>query len=142
MGNTQSSLNKIVFLDRDTLNSKTELAKINSLAQLIVYPETKPNDVLDRIQDAQVIITNKVVITKEHMQKCPSLKLVCIAATGMNNVDLDAAAELDIVVKNVKGYSTNSVVQHTFAMLFSITNKIKSYSYLKIVFYPMMNFSK
>jgi len=68
-----------------------------------------------------------VVITKEMMQNTPSLKLICIAATGMNNVDLDAAKELNIEVKNVAGYSTSSVIQHTFSMLFYLIGHSRYY---------------
>ncbi|WP_297941225.1 D-2-hydroxyacid dehydrogenase, partial [uncultured Campylobacter sp.] len=81
---------------------------------------------IERLKGADVVITNKVVIDKETMD-ASNLKLICISATGMNNVDLAYAAAKGIAVKNVAGYSTASVVQHTFACLFALTNRIKFY---------------
>jgi len=74
-----------------------------------------------------VVITNKVVIDREVMDACPGLKLICIAATGMNNIDLDYAAQKGITVKNVAGYSTDSVAQCTFAMLFYLLHAGRYY---------------
>jgi len=108
---------KIVLLDAITFGN-SDLSCFDALGEVERFASTESSLTQARIQGADVIVTNKVVITKEHMQKTPSLKLICIAATGMNNVDLEAAKELGIVVKNVAGYSTDSVVQHTFSMLF------------------------
>lgn len=108
---------KIVFLDADTLKG-SDLSAIAALGDLMTYEKSTVSELLPRCKDADVIITNKVVIDKASMQALPSLKLIVIAATGMNNVDLDAAEALGIAVKNAKGYSTDSVIQHTFSMLF------------------------
>jgi len=108
---------QIVLLDALTFGD-TNLAAFNTLGEVEVYSTTSPEQTELRITNATVIVTNKVVITKELMLSAKSLKLICIAATGMNNVDLDAAVELGIEVKNVAGYSTDSVIQHTFSMLF------------------------
>ena len=108
---------QIVLLDALTFGD-TDLSAFNSLGEIEVYKKTAPSQTEDRITNATVIVTNKVVITKELMLNAKNLKLICIAATGMNNVDLDAASELNIQVKNVAGYSTDSVIQHTFSMLF------------------------
>jgi len=78
-------------------------------------------------KNTHIVITNKVMITKEMMQEATQLKLICIAATGMNNVDLQAAADLGIAVKNVSGYSTPSVVQHTFTMALHLIGKMRHY---------------
>ncbi len=107
---------KIVVLDAITFGD-TPLNGFYELGEVEIYQKTAPNETLERIKEADVIVTNKVIISKEHMQACQNLKLICIAATGMNNVDLKAADELGIAVKNVAGYSTESVVQHTFSML-------------------------
>lgn len=107
---------KIVLLDAITFGD-TDLGGFKELGEVVIYQKTLPEETLDRVRDADVIVTNKVVITKEIMHSCPHLKLIAIAATGMNNVDLEAAEALGIEVKNVAGYSTASVVQHTFAML-------------------------
>ena len=106
----------IVILDAKTLGSDIDLGVLDRFGKVIRYETTDPSETYERIRNATIVITNKVVISKLHMQRCPLLKLICIAATGMNNVDLDAAGQIGIEVKNVAAYSTNSVVQHTFAM--------------------------
>ena len=117
---------KIVLLDAVTFGD-TDLGGFEELGEVVIYQKTLPEETLDRVRDADVIVTNKVVITKEIMQSCPHLKLIAIAATGMNNVDLEAAEELGIEVKNVAGYSTASVVQHTFAMLLYLLEHSRYY---------------
>lgn len=108
---------QIVLLDRLTLG-EVDISAFYRLGSVDLYETTSPEQTQERITNATVIVTNKVVITKEHMLLAKDLKLICIAATGMNNVDLGAAKELGIEVKNVAGYSTDSVIQHTFSMLF------------------------
>jgi len=117
---------KIVLLDAITFGD-TDLSCFDIFGDVTVYDKTAPDETLSRIESADVVVTNKVVITKEMMQNCSSLKLICIAATGMNNVDLEAARELGIEVKNVAGYSTDSVVQHTFSMLFYLMGHSRYY---------------
>lgn len=118
---------KIVLLDAKTLGVDINIEPIKKFGKLDIYETTNPSTTLPRIQDADTVITNKVVITKEHMKNSPKLKLICVAATGMNNIDLEAAKELEIEVKNVSGYSTSSVVQHTFAMLFYLLEQLNYY---------------
>jgi lactate dehydrogenase-like 2-hydroxyacid dehydrogenase len=108
----------IVFLDADTLGEVTGFYQLTKLGNLTVYPATLPQQRIERIIGREIVITNKVVIDREVMEACPTLRLICIAATGKNNIDLPCAEEKGIQVKNVAGYSTESVVQHTFAMLF------------------------
>ena len=117
---------KIVLLDALTFGA-TDLSAFNALGEVEVYQTTSSDETLSRITNANVIVTNKVVITKEFMQSAKELKLICIAATGMNNVDLDAAKELNVEVKNVAGYSTDSVIQHTFSMLFYLLGHSRYY---------------
>jgi glycerate dehydrogenase len=117
---------KIVLLDTLTFGA-TDLTAFDALGEVTTYETTSKDETLKRITSSNVIVTNKVVITKEHMQNSPELKLICVAATGMNNVDLEAAKELDIKVKNVAGYSTDSVVQHTFSMLFYLLGHSRYY---------------
>lgn len=120
---------KIVCLDALTLGD-IDLGIFNKFGEFKSY-ETTPNSdtnlIIERLKDADIVITNKVLITKEVMQSL-NLKLICISATGMNNVDLKAAKELKIEVKNVAGYSTNSVIQQTFASLFTLLNNTIFYS--------------
>jgi lactate dehydrogenase-like 2-hydroxyacid dehydrogenase len=117
----------IVFLDAETLGEVTGYYHLTRMGNLTVYPSTGPEHRIERIQGHEIIITNKVVIDREIMEACPAIRLICIAATGMNNVDLESAEELGILVKNVAGYSTESVVQHTFSTLFYLMGKIPYY---------------
>jgi glycerate dehydrogenase len=119
---------KIVLLDKKTLGDDIELSALNKFGEVTLFETTSPKETLERIQKATIVITNKVVIDKEIMQQSPELKLICIAATGMNNVDLKTAKELGIKVKNVTGYSTSSVVQHTFSMMFYLLERLPYYN--------------
>ena len=117
---------KIVLLDALTFGD-TDLSGFDPLGEVRVFETTSPQEVQERITDADVIVTNKVVINDEHMHNTPSLKLICVAATGMNNIDLEAAKKRNIAVKNVAGYSTDSVIQHTFSMLFYLMGHSRYY---------------
>ena len=117
---------KIVLLDALSFGD-TDLSDFEQFGDVEYFEKTPSEFTQKRIEGADVIVTNKVVITKEMMLHSPSLKLICVAATGMNNVDLEAAKELDILVKNVAGYSTDSVIQLTFSMLFYLINSSKYY---------------
>ncbi|MDD5373526.1 MAG: D-2-hydroxyacid dehydrogenase [Sulfurimonas sp.] len=117
---------KIVLLDTLTFGD-TDLSAFYKLGEVEVFATTSKEQTQERITDAVVIVTNKVVITDAHMSNTPKLKLICVAATGMNNVDLEAAKQRGIEVKNVSGYSTASVIQHTFSMLFYLVGHSKYY---------------
>ncbi|MGJ8679646.1 D-2-hydroxyacid dehydrogenase [Paraglaciecola sp.] len=107
-----------VFLDQQTFHSYLPLKDIEQeVDSLTCFATTSSTEVLARCQNAQVIITNKVVLTAEILKQLPKLKLICIAATGTNNVDLNAAKNLGIAVCNVSGYSTPSVSQYVFAQM-------------------------
>ncbi len=125
---TKNYSNKIVFLDAGTLNHNVSLKPLYEFGTVKIFKKTSHDELLSRIESATIIITNKVVLSKEVLSKAPQLKLICIAATGMNNVDLDAAAQLGISVKNVVGYSTNSVVQHTFAFATNLLGSLSDYA--------------
>ncbi len=118
---------QIVILDTETLGEDLDLNPLKQFGDVTGYKITNEDETLRRIQNAHIVISNKVVLTEEMMQQCSDLELICIAATGMNNVDLEAAQKLGITVKNVAGYSTHSVVQHTFAMLFFLLEHMKYY---------------
>ncbi len=117
----------IVLLDAQTLGDDLDISAIDAFGTLTVYQNTLPDETLERIQIADIVITNKVVISGNMLDETPRLKLICIAATGMNNVDLEAAKYKVITVKNVAGYSTKSVVQHTFAMTLYLLEKMAYY---------------
>lgn len=111
----------IVFLDTATVaDLPEELARFSELGNYTGYETSAPEQVVARAQDAEVVITNKVVIGKPEMDRLPKLRLICIAATGKNNVDLDEAERRGIPVRNVSGYSTNSVAQLTMTSLFTL----------------------
>lgn len=119
---------KLVLLDSITLGQEVPcLQSIAKFGELQVFENTFPDSVVERLQGVDIAITNKVYIGRETMKACASLKLICVTATGLNNIDLEAAKEFGITVKNVAGYSTESVAQHTFAMLLSFSNHIHTY---------------
>lgn len=122
---------KIVFLDGLTLGKHSlqeQLKAINPHFHYTEYPITAPNEVLERCKGVEIILTNKVVLDRATLAALKdTLKLVCITATGMNNIDLEAASEFGIVVKNVAGYSTQSVAQHTLMMALALSGKLSFY---------------
>jgi glycerate dehydrogenase len=117
----------IVLLDAKTLGDDLNLFSLEQFGTLTRYDTTSEEETLARIIDADIVITNKVVLTANILAQTKKLKLICIAATGMNNVDLEAAKFQGIEVKNVAGYSTHSVVQHTFSMALYLLGKMSYY---------------
>lgn len=110
---------KIVYLDAATMGNSS-LAPIEALGELVCWPNSSAQQALERVGDCNVLIVNKVCVTKELLDAAPELKLVCEAATGVNNIDLKACEERGIPVRNVAGYSTESVVQETFMHILSL----------------------
>ena len=111
---------KIVFLDSATLGQDVSLEPISALGDLVCYDSTPAEKVFERISDCEVLIINKVKIGKAQIDAAPRLRLICEAATGVNNIDVDYAASRGIPVRNVAAYSTESVVQTTFMHLLSL----------------------
>ena len=116
---------KIVCLDAATLGN-ADLSVLESAGEFIKYDLTPKDKVIERLQGADVVVLNKVVID-ENVLDHTKLKLILITATGVNNIAMDYAAKKGVVVKNVAGYSTASVTQHTFALLFAFLNQILYY---------------
>lgn len=114
---------KIVFLDAATVIDEVTAPIFSKLENLTLYDSTKPEEVFERIKDVDVIITNKVYIGKEQIDSDPNLKLICVAATGMNNVDLKYAGQKGIPVRNAVNYSTDSVAQVTFMQILNLVGK-------------------
>lgn len=112
---------KIVFLDAATMGD-TSLREIASLGELKTYPTSTPEEAEARVADAEVLIINKIKVTDALMDKAPGLKLICEAATGVNNIDLAAAERRGIPVRNVAGYSSDSVAQLTWTQILSLTS--------------------
>ena len=123
---------KIVNLDAYTIHLNdlgwSELAR---LGELTTYERTAPDDVISRIgNDDVAVYTSKVKISREVMEACPNIKFINVTATGYDNIDLAAAKEKGIAVCNVPAYSTESVAQHTFALILEITNNVGTYTNL------------
>ena len=116
----------IVFLDEYTLGG-ADLGRLQALGEYKGYARTTPEELPDRCREADVIITNKVVLRHETLQSLPRLRLICVAATGTNNIDLEAAAELGIEVKNAAGYSTHSVAETTLGAAIALRRNIVYY---------------
>jgi len=122
----------IVFLDKKTIGNVDNFNLLHKLGDVVVYDYTKSEEVIERASGKDVIITNKVVINKEIMNALPELRLICIAATGVNNIDLDYAQQKGIEVRNVVAYSTDSVAQSAFSMLLYMLNRPNYYdAYVK-----------
>jgi len=120
---------KIVILDGYTANpGDLSWQELKSLGELTVYDRTKPNETVARAADAHVVLTNKVIISKETMDQLPQLKYIGVLATGYNVVDIQAAHERGIIVTNVPAYSTESVAQMVFAHLLTVTNRTEHYA--------------
>ena len=118
---------KLVILDAGTLGKDVSLDALRALGDLTVYPSTAPNEVADRLRDAEVAILNKIKITSEILDAAPHLRQICLCATGYDNVDLDAARAHGVAVCNVPGYSTPSVVQVTLATVLSLATHLPAY---------------
>ncbi|RXJ85709.1 D-2-hydroxyacid dehydrogenase [Arcobacter cloacae] len=117
---------KIVILDRATLGFDIRVDIFSKFGEVVSYDMTKKEETKQRIEEADIVLTNKVVIGRNEMDDS-RVKLICITATGMNNVDLEYAKQKNIQVKNVAGYSTSSVVQVAFSMIFQIVTKLNYY---------------
>lgn len=110
---------KIAFLDAATMGN-VSFEPFERLGDFIRYDRSSPEEARERVKDIDVLLINKVCVDRELIDAAPSLKLICIAATGVNNIDVDYAASKGIPVRNVAGYSTDSVVQSTFMHILSL----------------------
>ena len=120
---------KIVILDGYTANpGDLSWKELENLGTLTVYDRTKPEETVARAADAEIILTNKVIISREVMAQLPLLKYIGVLATGYNVVDIEAAHERGIIVTNVPAYSTESVAQMVFAHLLTVTNRTEHYA--------------
>ena len=118
-----------VFLDTQTFASGISFQIINDVvSSLSEYQITSPDEVISRCKYADIVITNKVLLTRKILEQLPQLKLICIAATGINNVDITAAKSLNIAVTNVSGYAQSSVAQYVFSQLFAYYTHITEHN--------------
>lgn len=118
---------KLVFLDAKTIGEDISLTQFDQLGEVIKYPFTSPSQVPDRVKDADVLIVNKIPINEASIHSAKQLKLVCVTATGTNNLDKEYLKKRGIAWRNVADYSTESVAQHTFSMLFYLLEKLNYY---------------
>ena len=123
---------KIVFLDVKTIGEDIDLSGFSALGEVIKYDFSTSEQARERTRDADVIILNKVEVNEASIGEAKNLKLVCVTATGTNNLDKEYLAKRGIAWKNVAGYSTETVAQHTFALLFYLFEKLDYYdNYVK-----------
>lgn len=118
---------KIVFLDAKTIGDDIDLSGYDTLGEVVKYDFSTSEEVPARAADADVLVLNKVQVNEQTIGSARNLKLVCVTATGTNNLDKDYLAKRNIAWRNVAGYSTESVAQHTFAMLFYLLEKLRYY---------------
>lgn len=118
---------KIVFLDAKTIGEDIDMSDFDALGEVVKYPFSTPEEALERTKDADVVIINKVEINEKSIGNADHLKLVCVTATGTNNLDKEYLAARGIEWRNVAGYSTETVAQHTFALLFYLMEKLSYY---------------
>lgn len=123
---------KIVFPDIKTIGEDIDLSGYDALGEVVKYPFSTSEEVPERIKDADVIILNKVQVNESTIGSAKNLKLVCVTGTGTNNLDKEYLESRGIAWRNVADYSTGSVAQHTFAMLFFLLEKLRYYdNYVK-----------
>ncbi len=118
---------KIVFLDRDSVSLETLLRKPVFAHEWVQYPRTSSTEAAERIADADIVVVNKVKIDAETLSKAPRLKLLAVAATGTDNIDLQACQQRGIVVSNVRNYAVHTVPEHTFALIFALRRSLCAY---------------
>lgn len=118
---------KLVFLDTKTIGEDIDLSAYDALGEVVKYGFSTLEEIPERVKDADVLIVNKIVINEQTIGNAKNLKLVCVTATGTNNLDKEYLKKRGIAWRNVAGYSTESVTQHTFALLFYLLEKIRYY---------------
>lgn len=118
---------KLVFLDAGTLGEDISLEGFREFGEVVIFEKTELSQVRERTRDADIVIVNKVLMNEKTLGEAPKVKLICITATGTNIVDFGYTDRLGIQVTNVKGYSTASVAQHTFALAFYLLEKLPYY---------------
>ena len=117
-----------VFLDSETLGQDAGLSVVRSaVADLVCYPQTSVDQIIERIGSAEIVLTNKVPFDAETLAQLPNLKLICITATGTDHIDLIAAEKQGVIVKNVAGYSTQSVAQLVTTLVLALSSGLPQY---------------
>ncbi len=117
----------IVMLDVGTLGADIDLSPIRAMGQTVEYPNTSPEQVSDRIAEAEVVVCNKIKLNAANLPSAKHLRLICVTATGYDNIDLDTCRRLGIALCNVPAYSTESVAQLTLSMALSLVGHLHEY---------------
>jgi glycerate dehydrogenase len=125
--NTARQPARVVFLDRDTLSPETRLRVPAFCHRMEMFAQTAPAEVAERIKDADIVITNKVPLNREAIVEARNLRLVAVAATGTDIIDLNACDEHGVTVVNIRNYAVNTVPEHTFALIFALRRSIGAY---------------
>lgn len=118
---------RVVFLDRATISPQTVLRPLSFEHELTIHSRTSGDEVAARIADADIVISNKAPLRAEALAQAPRLKMIAVAATGTDIVDLSACAQRGIVVSNIRGYAVHTVPEHTFALIFALRRSIVAY---------------
>jgi glycerate dehydrogenase len=119
---------RVVFLDRDTLSLETQLRPLAFPHELALFARTAPEQVAERIAGADIVITNKAPVRGPAIERAPKLRLIAVAATGADIVDLEACAARGITVSNIRNYAVNTVPEHTFALILALRRSILAYA--------------
>lgn len=118
---------RIVFLDRGTIGPSVELIKPGFAHEWTEHAQTPPDKIVERLKGARIAVTNKVPIRRQHLEQLPDLKMIAVAATGYDVIDVAACRERGIVVSNVRAYAVNTVPEHTFALILALRRGIVGY---------------
>ena len=119
---------KITVLDANTLGNDIDVSRISSIGELTVYDFTEKHQVAERIKDSDVVVLNKIKLNEENLSSAKNLKLICVTATGYDNIDIGYCKNRDIQVSNIVGYSTNSVAQVTVATVLELATHIREFN--------------
>lgn len=119
---------KIVFLDHETFPEGINIKRINKKYELKIYGKTLAQEVINRTKDADVIITNKVKITREVIESAHKLKFISVAATGTDVIDIEACNDHNILVSNIRNYAINTVPEHTFSLILALRRSLLAYT--------------
>lgn len=126
--NGENKMPHAVILDAQSLGPEIDLTAIEaSVSRLEVFEQSTTQQALERLADADIAIVNKVVLDADTLQQLPKLRLICVLATGLNNIDLETAKAQNIAVKNVAAYGTASVSQHTLMLMLALANRLPRY---------------
>lgn len=120
-------MKRIVFLDRGTISPRTRLRPLVFEHELVTFDSTSPAELAARIADADIVITNKVKIGADALERAPRLKLIAVAATGTDGIDIAACDARGVVVSNIRNYALHTVPEHTFALIFALRRSLIAY---------------